>query len=145
MKTISDASDWRCWRLVRHFPVEGIVLGFLHAIATGSPISLRLAVGGRLHLYSLPVLYYRIITMFVGAATTTTDALSSLCRRILCRPCFVHLADALPPLLLLHRRMLCRHTCYLLVVFDGCFAIVVMFWWMLGHPHVVTRFQSATW
>ena len=130
---------------MRHIPVEGIVLGFLHAIAAGSLISLRLVVSGRLHLYNLPVLYRHIITMFVGAATTTTDALPSLCWRILCRPCFVHLADALPPLLLLLRRMLCRHTCYLLVVFDGCFAVVVMFWWMLGHPHVVTIFQSATW
>ena len=112
MKTISDASDWRCWRLVRHFPVEGIVLGFLHAIAAGNLISLRLVVSGRLHLYNLHVLYRRIITMFVGAATTTTDDLPSLCWRMLCRPCFVRLADALPPLL---------------SYFDGCFAVVVMF------------------
>ena len=112
--------------------------------AADSLISLRLAVGGRLHLYRLPMLYRHIITMFVGAATTTTDALPSLCGWMLCRLCFAHLADALPPLLLLLRRMLCRHTCYLLVVFNGCFAVVVMFWWMLGHPHVVTRFQSAT-
>ena len=113
--------------------------------AADSPISLRLAVGGRLHLYRLPMLYRHIITMFVGAATTTTDALPLLCWRMLCRPCFARLADALSPSLLLLRRMLCRHGCYLLVVLDGCFAVVVMFWWMLDHPHVVIGFQSATW
>ena len=42
---------------MRHIPIEGIILGFLHAHAAGSLISLRLAVGGRLHLYSLHVLY----------------------------------------------------------------------------------------
>ena len=112
--------------------------------AADSLISLRLAVGGRLHLYRLPMLYRHIITMFVGAATTTTDALPSLCWRMLCRP-LSRLADALPPLLLLLRRMLCRHACYLLVVLDGCFAIVVMFWWLLGHPHIAAGSQSATW
>ena len=54
--------------------------------AADSLISLRLAVGGRLHLYRLPMLYRHIITMFVGAATTTMDALPSLCWRMLCRP-----------------------------------------------------------
>ena len=115
---MSNSLDWRCWRLVRHIPVEGIVLGFLHAHAAGSLISLRLAVDGRLHLYRLPMLYRHIITMFVGATTTTTDALPS-CWRMLCRPCFACLADALPPLLLLLRRMFCRHVCYLVVVLDG--------------------------
>jgi len=111
---MSDASDWRCWRLVRHIPVEGIVLGFLHAIAAGSLISLRLVVNGRLHLYNLPVLYPCIITMFVGAATTSTDALPSLCWLMFCRPCFVRLADALPPLL---------------SYFDGCFAVMLVTCW----------------
>ena len=114
--------------MVHHIPVGGIILGFLHAHTAVSLISLRLAVGGRLHLYRLPVLYQRIITIFVGVATTTTDALPSLCWRMLCRPCFARLADALPPLLLLLQRMLCRYSCYWLVVLDGCFAIVVMFW-----------------
>ena len=107
---MSDASDWRCWRLVRHIPVEGIVLGSLHAIAAGSLISLRLAVGGRLHLYRLPVLYRRVITMFVAAATTSTYALPSLVWRMLGRPCYSY-SDALPSWLLLvgrPRRMLCR-------------------------------------
>ena len=94
--------------------------------AADSLFSLRLAVGGRLHLYRLPMLYRHIITMFVGAATTTTDVLPSL-------------------VLLLIRRMLCRHGCYLLVVVDGCFAVVVLFWWMLGPRNVVTGSQSATW
>ena len=76
--------------------------------------------------------------MFVGAATNTTDALPLLCWRMLCRPCFARLADALPPLLLLFRQMFYRHVCYLLVVLDGCFAVVRLFWWMLGHPLVVT-------
>jgi hypothetical protein len=67
---MSDASDRRCWRLVHHIPVEGIVSGFLHAHAIGSLISLRPAVGGRLHLFRLPVLYRRVITMFVAAATS---------------------------------------------------------------------------
>ena len=111
---MSDASDWRCWRLVRHIPVEGIVLGFLHAIAAGSLISLRLVVSGRLHLYNLHVLYRRIITMFVGAATTSTDALPLLCWRMFCRPCFVRLADALP---------------LLLSYFDGCFAVMLATYW----------------
>ena len=123
---MSNVSDWRCWRLVRHIPVEGIVLGFLHAHAAGSLIPLQPAVGGRLHLFRLPALYRRVITMFVGAATTTTDVLPSL-------------------VLLLIRRMLCRHGYYLLVVVDGCFAVVVLFWWMLGHRNVVTGSQSATW
>lgn len=92
----------------------GIVFGFLHAIAAGNLISLRLVVSGRHHLYNLPVLYRRIITMFVGAATTTTDALPSLCWRMLCRPCFVRLADALPPLL---------------SYFDGCFAVMLATYW----------------
>ena len=43
--------------MVRHTPLEGIVLGYLHAHTAGSLISLWLAVGGRLHLYSLPMLY----------------------------------------------------------------------------------------
>jgi len=145
VKTMSDASDRRCWRLVHHIPVEGIVSGFLHAHVVGSLISLRPAVGGRLHLFRLPVLYRRIITMSVGATTTTTNALLLLCWGMLCHLCFAHLADALPPLLLLLRRMLCRHGCYLLVVLDGCFAVVGLFWWMLGHPHVVTGSQSAAW
>ena len=51
----------------------------------------------------------------------------------------------MPPLLLLLRWMLCHHGCYLLVALDGCFAVVVLFWWMLGHPHVVLGSQSATW
>ena len=100
---------------MRHIPVEGIVLGFLHAHAAGSLISLRRAVGGRLHLYRLPVLYRRIITMFVGAATTTTDALPSLCWRMLCRSNSLGLMDALPSRL-----------CCLLVVSGGCFAAVVL-------------------
>ena len=111
---MSDASDWRCWRLVRHIPVEGIVLGFLHAIAAGSLISLRLVVSGRLHLYNLPVLYRRIIIMFVGAVSTKTDDLPLLCWWMLCRPCFVRLADVLPPLL---------------SYFDGCFAIMFATYW----------------
>jgi len=78
VKTMSDASDWRCWRLVRHIPVEGIVLGFLHAHAADSLLSLRPAVGGRFHLYRLPVLYRRVITMFIASATTSTNALPSL-------------------------------------------------------------------
>ena len=78
VKTMSDASDWRCWRLVRHIPVEGIVLGFLHAHAADSLFSLRPAVGGRFHLYRLPVLYRRVITMFIASATTSTNALPSL-------------------------------------------------------------------
>jgi len=45
---MSDVSDWRCWRLVRHILVEGIVLGFLHAHAAGGLISLQPVVGGRL-------------------------------------------------------------------------------------------------
>ena len=114
--------------MVRHTPLEGIVLGYLHAHTAGSLISLWLAVGGRLHLYRLPVLYRRIITMSVGATTTTTNALPLLCWWMLCHLCFAHLADALPPLLLLLRRMLCRHGCYLLVVLDGCFAT----WCYLG-------------
>ncbi|KAG2629749.1 hypothetical protein PVAP13_3KG449903 [Panicum virgatum] len=141
---MSDASDWRCWRLVCHIPVEGIVLGFLHAYTASSLISLQLAVGGRPRLFRLPVFYRYIITMFIGAATIKTVALPSLCWRMLCRP-LSRLADALSPLLLLLRWMLCRHACYLLVVLDGCFAIVVMFWWMLGHPHIVAGSQSATW
>ena len=100
--------------MVRHTPLEGIVLGYLHAHTAGSLISLWLVVGGCLHLYRLPVLYRRIITMFVGAATTTTDALPSLCWRMLCRPCFVRLADALPPLL---------------SYFDGCFAVMLAIYW----------------
>ena len=63
VKTMSDASDWQCWRLVRHIPIEGIVWGFLHAHVAGSLISLRPAVGGRLHLYHLPMLYRGVITM----------------------------------------------------------------------------------
>ena len=43
--------------MVRHTPLEGIVLGYLHAHTASSLISLWLAVGGRLHLYSLPMLY----------------------------------------------------------------------------------------
>jgi len=78
VKTMSDASDWRCWRLVRHISVEGIVLGFLHAHAADSLLSLRPAVGGRFHLYRLPVLYRRVITMFIASATTSTNALPSL-------------------------------------------------------------------
>ena len=61
--------------------------------------------------------------MFAGAATATTDALPSLCWRMLCRLCFTRLADtfaalatptltdALPSWLLLVGRprwMLCR-------------------------------------
>ena len=111
---MSDASDWRCGRLVHHIPVEGIVLGFLHAIATVSLISLRLVVSGRLHLYNLPVLYRRIIIMFVGAVSTKTDDLPLLCWWMLCRPCFVRLADVLPPLL---------------SYFDGCFAIMFATYW----------------
>ena len=114
--------------------------------AADSLISLRHAVGGRLHLYRLPMLYRHIITMFVGAATTTTDALPSLCGWILCRLCFPCLADALPPLLLLLRLMLCRHCCYLLVVLDGCFAVsgacLVDAWPPSCH---VTGSQSAAW
>ena len=75
---MSDASDWRCGRLVHHIPVEGIVSGFLHAHVVGSLISLRPAVGGRFHLYRLPVLYRRVITMFIASATTSTNALPSL-------------------------------------------------------------------
>ena len=103
VKTMSDASDWRCWRLVRHIPVEGIVLGFLHAHAAGSLIPLQPAVGGRLHLFRLPVLYHRAITMFVGATTITTDALPLLVWRMLCRPCYSYS--------------------------DGCFAIMVATCW----------------
>ena len=119
MKTMSDASDWRCWHLVCHIPVEGIVLGFLHAYTASSLIFLQLAVGGRPRLFRLPVFYRHIITMFIGAATIKTVALPSLCWRMLRRLCFTCLADALPPLLLLLRRMLCRHVCYLVVVLDG--------------------------
>jgi len=103
VKTMSDASDWRCWRLVRHIPVEGIVLGFLHAHTAGSLIPLQPAVGGRLHLFRLPVLYHRAITMFVGATTITTDALPLLVWRMLCRPCYSYS--------------------------DGCFAIMVATCW----------------
>ena len=128
---------------MRHIPREGIVLGYLHT--AGSLISLWLAVGDHLHLYRLPMLYRRINIMFVGAATTTTDALPSLCGWILCRLCFPCLADALPPLLLLLRLMLCRHCCYLLVVLDGCFAVsgacLVDAW--PPSCHVVTSSQSA--
>ena len=73
-----DALDWRCWHLVRHILVEGIIWGFLHAHAAGNLISLRPAAGGRLHLYHLRVLYGCVIIMFVAAATTSTDALPLL-------------------------------------------------------------------
>lgn len=33
VKTMSDVSDLRRWRLVRHTPLEGVVLGFLYASA----------------------------------------------------------------------------------------------------------------
>ena len=99
---------------MRHIPLEGIVLGYIHALAVGSLISLWLAVGNHLHLYRLPVLYRRIIIMFVGAVSTKTDDLPLLCWWMLCRPCFVRLADVLPPLL---------------SYFDGCFAIMFATYW----------------
>ena len=126
---MSDASDRRCWRLVHHIPVEGIVSGFLHDHAVGSLISLRPAVGGRLHLFRLPVLYRRVITMFVAAATSLTDALPSLIWRMLGRPCYSS-SDALPLWLLLvgrPRRMLCRRGAILMDAWllSCCYRVLV--------------------
>ena len=91
--------------------------------AADSLISLRLAVGGRLHLYRLPMLYRHIITMFVGAATTTTDALPSLCWRMLCRRCAGGCFAAPASLVW---RMLCRPR---YSYSDGCFAVMVATCW----------------
>ena len=95
---------------MHHIPVEGIVSGFLHAHVVGSLISLRPAVGGRLHLFRLPVLYRRVITMLQLRLLRWM-----LCRRsssgCLAAHAIPTLTDALPSWLLLvgrSRQMLCR-------------------------------------
>ena len=81
-----------------------------------------------------------------SATTTLADTLPLLCWRMLCRPDSLGLADTLPLLLLLLWRMLCRRDC------AACWSSPVdalppwccYFWWMLGHPLVVSWSQSAT-
>ena len=111
---------------MRHVPLEGVVLGFLHASAAAWFLC---DLPGVIVLMCVAYLCTLVTSSpwFAGAVTTLADTLPSLCWRMLCRPCFARsdryfatlatptLADALPLWL----------RC-LLVVSGGCFAAVVL-------------------
>lgn len=81
VKTASGARDLQRLRLVCHNPLEGDVLGYLHASAAGSPITLWLS--------GVVVFFFVAYLCFHDTSSPWfARALSSLCWRMLCRPCF---------------------------------------------------------